>query len=171
VIRRLALAAIVTALALPGMAHAQVTPPRLQVKSVNDLRRPLPAPYDSTRDARRDVEDALALAKQSGKLLLVDFGANWCADCRVLAGILDLPEMRGWVADHYVVVPVDIGRFDRNLDLPIMFGGKALTAVPAVLIVDPATGRIRNAKDIMGLGDARIMRPKEVAAWLAHWPK
>lgn len=157
--------------ALPGAALAQVAAPRLKARTLEQLPMPLPAPYDARRDAGRDVDAALARAKKSGKPLLIDFGANWCVDCRVLAGIFELPEMRGWIARHFELVQVDIGQFDRNLELPRRFGGASLDAVPAILIVDPRTGKLRNPEDVMGLGDARIMQPQEVADWLARWTK
>jgi len=44
----------------------------------------------------------------------------------VLAGVLALPEMRGWVTRNFVLVQIDIGMFDRNLDLPRRFGAASL---------------------------------------------
>lgn len=170
-IRRAGLVLALALLAFPGAALAQVAAPRLKARSIAQLSLPLPAPYDSSRDARKDVDAALARAKKSGKLLLIDFGANWCVDCRVLAGIFELPDMAGWMARNFELVQVDIGQFDRNLDLPRRFGGPSLDAVPAILIVDPRTGKLRNRKDVLGLGDARIMQPQQVADWLARWTK
>lgn len=145
--------------------------PRLKARTLAQLPRPLLAPYDSSRDAGKDVDAALARAKQSGKPLLIDFGANWCVDCRVLAGVLELPEMRSWVAQHFELVQVDIGEFDRNLDLPRRFGATSLEAVPAILIVDPRSRRLRNPDDILGLGDARLLPPQQMANWLARWTR
>lgn len=159
------------ALALPGTALAQAAAPRLKARSIAQLALPLPAPYDAGRDARRDVDAALARAKRSGKLLLIDFGANWCVDCRVLAGIFELPDFKGWMTRNFELVQVDVGQFDRNLDLPRRFGAPALGAVPAILVIDPRTGQLRNGKDILGLGDARIMQPQQVADWLARWTR
>lgn len=170
-IRGAGLALAAMALALPGAALAQHAAPRLKARSIAQLPLPLPAPYDSSRDARKDVDAAIARAKKSGKPVLVDFGANWCVDCRVLAGIFELPDMAGWMARNFELVQVDIGQFDRNLDLPRRYGGTTLDAVPAVLVLDPRTGRMRNGKDVLGLSDARIMQPQQVADWLAQWTK
>lgn len=153
-------------------AHAPAEhAPRLHVASIDELPRPLPAPYDAAADAQAAVRTALARAKASGKPLLIDFGANWCADCRVLAGVLELPELRSYVARNFVLVQVDVGRFDRNLDIVERFGFKELKAVPALFVVDSKTGRLRNASDVLALGDARTMKPQEIADWLARWTK
>lgn len=171
-IRRTGLLLALTALALPGTALSQtVAAPRLKARTLAQLPLPLPAPYDPSRDSGRDVDAALARAKRSGKPLLIDFGANWCVDCRVLAGVLELPEMRSWIASHFELVQVDIGEFDRNLDMPRRFGAASLEAVPAILVVDPRTGRLRNRDDILGLGDARLLQPQQMADWLARWTR
>jgi len=170
-IRRAGLALALAAAMLPGAALAQQAAPRLKARTLAQLPIPLPAPYDATRDAGKDIDAALARAKKSGKPLLIDLGANWCVDCRVLAGVLELPEMRSWLARNFELVQVDIGIFDRNLDLPRRFGGAPLEAVPAILVVDPRTGRLRNRDDILGLGDARLLQPQQMADWLARWTR
>ncbi|MGI4877301.1 MAG: thioredoxin family protein, partial [Janthinobacterium lividum] len=72
---------------------AAVTAPHVPVASVEQLARPLPLPYDEAADGSAQVAAAKARAKASGKLLLIDLGGNWCPDCRVLAAIIDIPEV------------------------------------------------------------------------------
>jgi hypothetical protein len=49
----------------------------------------LPPLYNKTADAKADIDAALALAKADGKRVLLDFGADWCPDCHVLAAYLN----------------------------------------------------------------------------------
>ncbi|MEN3749017.1 thioredoxin family protein [Sphingomonas sp. HF-S3] len=154
---------------LPASAPPGGAAPRLTIRTVRQLRQPLPAPYDGTRNARADVAQARARAKARGKPLLLDFGANWCVDCRVLAGVLEHPELKPWIARNFELVQIDVGEFDANLDIPQRFGMDRLGAVPAVLVIDPRTGRIRNRGEEIALGDARIMEPQGIADWLARW--
>ena len=135
-IRALGRLLALVALALPAAAIAQVAPPRLTVRTLDQLPRPLAAPYDAEADARADIAAASARARKSGKRLLIDFGANWCVDCRVFASVVELPEMRAWVARHFELVTVDVGRFNRNLDLAARYG-VSLDAVPAIFVIDP----------------------------------
>ena len=170
--RRLLLALPLLALALPAFGPAGSPAPRISIASVEQLRRPLPSPYDARADAHAQVDAALARARRSHKPVLIDFGANWCADCRILAGVLELPEMKAWVAANFELVQVDIGQFDRNLDIPERFNrGVRLGAVPAVFVIDPRTRRLRNADSVLALGDARVMRPQAIADWLAQWTR
>jgi thiol-disulfide isomerase/thioredoxin len=167
--RRLLLALPLLALTLPGFSAAGDRAPKVSIRTVEQLPRPLPSPYDASADAKAQVEAALQRARRSGKPMLIDFGANWCPDCRVLAGVLELPEMRRWISAHFELVQVDVGRFDRNIDIAQRFTGNKLGAIPAVFIVDGKTGKLRNADSTLALGDARIMKPQEIANWLAKW--
>ena len=63
------------------------------------------------------VAAALASAKKSHKLLLLDLGGNWCPDCIVLANLMRVPAMQKFMDAHYEVATVDVGRFDRNLQI------------------------------------------------------
>jgi len=40
-----------------------------------------------------------------------------------------------------------------------------------MLVIDPETRRLRNTDDLMGLSDARLMQPQQVADWLARWAR
>jgi thiol-disulfide isomerase/thioredoxin len=99
--------------------------------------------------------------------VLVDFGGNWCPDCRVLGSVLALEPVRRFVDDRYVVVAVDVGRFSKNLDIPRRFGIE-LKGVPTVLVLD-GDGRLLNGGHTLDLGDAGEMTPQAIVDWLARW--
>jgi thiol-disulfide isomerase/thioredoxin len=146
--------------------------PKVHIATLQELPVPLPYPYDEARNADADVAAAKAKAKASHKLLLIDLGGNWCGDCRVLAGVMDLPEVKRFVDKHYVEVSVDVGRFDRNLQIPAHYGiTKRLEGVPSLLVVDPRTDKLLNAGRVSALADARSMTPQALADWLAQWTK
>jgi thiol-disulfide isomerase/thioredoxin len=146
--------------------------PKVHIATLQELPVPLPYPYDETRNADADVAAAKAKAKASGKLLLIDLGGNWCGDCRVLASVMDLPEIKTFIARHYVEVSVDVGRFDRNLQIPAHYGiTKRLEGVPSLLIVDPKTDKLLNGGRVSALADARSMTPQALADWIAQWTK
>lgn len=153
------------ALALPAAA---ATAPRVSITRLDQLAQPLPLPYDTAADADTQVAAAKKRARVAHKLLLIDFGGNWCLDCRVLAGIVAVPEISAFVDAHYEVVTVDIGRRDRNLGVAEAYG-LDIAGVPAILIVDPRTDKLRNPGAFTALADARSMTPQALADWLAKW--
>jgi thiol-disulfide isomerase/thioredoxin len=151
---------------------AAATAPHIAIESFNQLAQPLPTPYDEQADARAVVAAAKARAKAHHKLLLIDLGGNWCLDCRLLAGTMDLPELRKFLAAHYEIVTVDVGRFDKNLDIPAHYGiTQRMEGVPSVLIVDPRNDTLLNPGHTAALADARSMSPQALADWLAGWSK
>lgn len=151
-------------------AFAATPAPRLPITSFAQLAKPLPLPYDEKADADRAVTMAKQRARLTHKRVLIDLGGNWCLDCRLLAGTMETPQLKSFVERYFEVVTVDVGRFDRNQQIPARYGIKGrLEGVPAVLIVDPATDKLVNAGHVTALADARSLSPQALADWLAQW--
>ncbi|WP_267381634.1 MULTISPECIES: thioredoxin family protein [unclassified Sphingomonas] len=169
-IRALTLGLAAAALAVSAADARTVAAPHVAAQNFEQLSKPLPLPYNEGANADAAVAAAKARALRGHKRLLIDLGGNWCLDCRLLAGTMELPELRAFVAKHYEVVTVDIGRFDKNGQVPAAYGitGR-LKGVPAVLIVDPRTNRLVNAGHETALADARSLSPQALADWLAQW--
>jgi thiol-disulfide isomerase/thioredoxin len=166
---RLAAALMAAAALIPSFAAAAPAP-HVSISSYAQLPTPLPLPYNESANADAAVAAAMRHARATHRLLMIDLGGNWCGDCRVLAGTMELPEMRRFVDAHYVVVTVDVGRFDKNLQIPARYGIKdRLEGVPSLLIVDPRSNRLVDAGHIAALADARHMDPQSLADWLAQW--
>jgi len=152
-------------------AHAELPAP--QMKSVTEMAQlatPLPTPYDSLRDAEADLAATIAKARKSGKRVLIDLGGNWCTDCRILAGVMELPELKPFIEKHYEVVSIDVGRFNKNMQIPARYGVPKLAGAPTILIVD-TDGKLINATNAADLADARSMNPQGIANWLARFAK
>ena len=145
---------------------------RMPIASFEQLTKPLPLPYAESADADAAVAAAKTRALRTHKLLLIDLGGNWCLDCRILAGTMEVPVLKTWLARHYELVTVDVGRFDKNLQIPARYGIRnRLEGVPALLVVDPRSNKLVNAGKVAALADARSMTPQALADWLAQWVK
>ena len=94
-----------------------------------------PLPYDESADAKAALEQALAAAKPAQRPVLVIFGANWCEDCRVLDQALKQGRNATLVAREFEVVKVDVGRFNRNLDISKAYGDPIKKGIPAAVIL------------------------------------
>ncbi|HEY0283533.1 MAG TPA: thioredoxin family protein [Rhizomicrobium sp.] len=158
---------------LPFLAGASIaaTAPKVHIASLADLPVVERSPYNPNANATAAVDAAFARAKKNGKRVLIDLGGNWCPDCIVLANLMQLPEMKPFLAAHFEIVAVDVGRFDKNLQIPARFGiTKRLEGVPSVIIAEP-NGKFVNPGRIAALADARHMTPQAIADWLAQWAK
>lgn len=161
-------AAVFAAVAMPALAGVEA--PVVSIKQIAELPTPLPFPYDGAANADADVAHAFQLAKTSGKRVLIELGGNWCADCRILVGVMQLPEVKAFIDRNYEIVNVDIGRFDRNLDIPERFGIQKLVAVPVVIVAD-ADGQKLNVSDASELENTQHLTPQGIADWFARWAK
>jgi thioredoxin-related protein len=161
----LSLAALLAA--VPSVAAPPA--PRVSVASVAALPQPLPLPYDEKANAQADVAKAHALARKQHKRLLLDLGGNWCPDCRVLAAIMALPDLKPFLAKHFVIVSVDIGRYDKNGFIADHYKIAPPHGAPALLAIDPRTDTLLNDGHLLALADARHMTPQALADWLAQW--
>lgn len=154
---------------VPALAAAPPAP-QVRAHSFDDLAKPLPLPYSEGADADAAAAAAKALALAAHKRLLIDLGGSWYLDCRLSAGAIDPPELRGYVNRHHEVVTVDVGRVTRNGPIPACYGVTGrLACAPAVLVTDPRTGRLINRSDGTALGDARSLSPEAVADRLVQW--
>jgi thiol-disulfide isomerase/thioredoxin len=130
---------------------------------------PVAHPYDETEDAHAAVAAAFTRAKLTGRIVLLDFGGNWCPDCRMLAGVLEDPRVKQWTDQNFQVVMIDVGRFKKNLDIAARWG-VTLHAAPTVLAVTPQ-GKLLNGDDVTGLADARSFSEQAVVDMLARMAK
>ena len=74
-------------------------------------------PFYPASDATHEIEAAFTAAGRDGKYVLLDFGADWCPDCRVLGGLFEDPAVAPVVTSSFHVVRIDVGRRDKNADL------------------------------------------------------
>jgi thioredoxin 1 len=126
------------------------------------------APYDVDADAHAQIAAAIARAAQNHKFVLIDFGGNWCPDCRVTAGVLAMDQVKPWVSTMFEVVMVDIGRMNKNMDIGEAYGVH-VKAVPTMIILDPAGRMINAGSDPAALQDARGMTPQAIVDTLNGW--
>ncbi|MFE3638036.1 thioredoxin family protein [Streptomyces cellostaticus] len=124
--------------------------------------------YDAHAHAAADIEAALAAAKKDGRPVLIDFGADWCLDCRVLGARFEEPGPSAALAKYHVV-SVDVGEFDRNLDVAGRYVNLRTSGIPALAVLDPASGRTKTATNRGEFADARTMSADQVEEFLRRW--
>jgi len=124
--------------------------------------------YDAKADAAKAVAEAVTRAGAERKRVLVDFGANWCADCLALDARLHLPENAALLSAGFVVVRVDIGRFDKNVALAARYGVPLKKGVPALVVLD-AGGRAVYAQKNGEFEAMRRLDPRAVGEFLKKW--
>lgn len=115
-----------------------------------------PPIYDEGADAKAAIQATLAEADKAKVPVLVVFGANWCGDCRMLDATFKHGPSAPLIARSFKVVKVDVGRFDRNVDIAEHYRVPLKKGIPAVAVLSPE-GRLLYATEGGELADARKM--------------
>jgi thioredoxin 1 len=118
-------------------------------------------PYNETADARAEVKQALAESDKDRKPVLLIFGANWCKDCRALDHSLKAEKTAELMGREFRVVKIDVGNFDRNLDIDNVYGNPIKKGIPAAVVLSP-DNRVLYATRAGELADARRMNDEGI---------
>ncbi len=124
--------------------------------------------FDEKADAHRQMAAAIAEASRTHKNIVLDFGANWCGDCHALEAQMQTPELAAVISKGFVVVNVDVGRFDKNLDLAEKYGVPLQKGIPALAVLD-SRGKLLYAQDQGQFEDARHMSYESIKAFFEQW--
>ena len=124
--------------------------------------------YDEHADANRLIQAAIAQASRSHKNIVLDFGANWCGDCHALDMQMHKPELASLIEKNYVVVHVDVGRFDKNLDIAKKYHVPIKHGIPALAVLDSA-GNLLYAQDQGQFADARSLGEDSFKQFFGKW--
>jgi thioredoxin 1 len=92
-------------------------------------------PYNESADAKLDIKQALAQATIAKTPVIVVFGANWCGDCQMLSRAMKTGSSAPLLAHDFQIVKVNVGRFDKNVDIAKAYGVPLEKGIPAVVIL------------------------------------
>jgi thioredoxin 1 len=124
--------------------------------------------YSADADAHKEIDAALQKAVTDKKRVLLMFGGNWCYDCHVLDRAMHNGAAGTILNDNYVLVHVDIGEGDKNLDLVKRYKIPLEKGVPALVVLKSDGSMVYWS----GYGEfeaARKMMKKDLVAFLQHW--
>lgn len=137
-------------------------------------RHPLQAPfmkrniYPADADAKAEIHEALERAAKEHHRVLLVFGGNWCLDCHVLDSAFHDPAIAPTVEKYFEVVHVDIGKYDKNLDLTKQYDTPLDKGVPAMAVLD-SNGKLLFSGKNGEFEKARSMSREDILAFLNRW--
>ena len=139
--------------------------PVLKMRPVGKLN---PHLYEKDADAKAEIRAALAKAARIHKRVLLDFGGNWCYDCHVLEAAFHQVDVSPLVGGNFIVVHVDVGQMDRNLDVAQKYQVPLEKGVPALAVLAP-DGTLLYSQQHGEFESARNMDPDDLIAFLKKW--
>jgi thiol:disulfide interchange protein len=138
-------------------------------------RQPVTAPptvkkhlYSAEADPKAEIAAALQQASLEHKRVILDFGGDWCGDCQVLDIYFHQSPNLDLLDKNFILVHVDIGRFDKNLDIPEKYNVPLKKGVPALAVLD-ADGNLLYSQQAAEFGDMRYMYANSVTDFLNKW--
>jgi thioredoxin 1 len=124
--------------------------------------------YAAPEEARVEIAAALAAAAKDHKRILLVFGGNWCYDCHVLDATFRSKQIAPLVNENYHVVHVNVGDFDKNLDLTRKYEIPLEKGVPSLAVLDPDGKLVVSQKKGEFESTTRI-GPEDVVQFLKQW--
>jgi thiol:disulfide interchange protein len=124
--------------------------------------------YPAPEQASADVAAALKKAAAENRRVILDFGGNWCPDCQVLDIYFHDAANEPILAASYVLVHVNIGHMDQNLDIAARYAIPLRKGVPALAVLDSHGELLYSQKE----GEFEAMRRMESSAvtqFLLRW--
>ncbi len=124
--------------------------------------------YPEPAAAEGDIRQALIDAAKNHKRALIDFGGDWCGDCKALDANFHKPENIALLDSGFVLVHVNVGHVDQNLDIAERYGIPLKKGVPALAVLDE-NGKVLFAQQHGEFEDMRHMDVQSVNDFLNKW--
>jgi thioredoxin-related protein len=125
--------------------------------------------YDPSLDGMKQLKEAIASAKISGKYLLVQYGGNWCPWCIKFDGFCKSdPDISKLISDNYIWVKLNYSSENKNatanefLENPKRFG------FPVLIIVN-GKGKVLHIQDSGLLEEGQGYNKEKVTGFLKNW--
>ena len=152
----------------PGAAWQIVQGVRTDLARLPQPVKVNPDLYPDNANAHAEIADAEARAARENKRILLIFGGQWCFDCHVLDAAFHLPEIARVVDSSYEVVHVDIGHYDKNLDIVARCETSITMGVPALAVID-AKGKVLFGQKNGEFEKMRALGPEDLLAFLNRY--
>jgi thiol:disulfide interchange protein len=124
--------------------------------------------YPDPAQAHADLAAALKTAAATHKRVLVDFGGNWCGDCQVLDIYFHDNANRSILEPNFVLVHINIGHMDENVDIAQRYNVPLEKGVPALAVLSES-GKLLYSQRGGEFEAMRRMESSAVTQFLVQW--
>ena len=94
--------------------------------------------YPQASQAQAQVEEAMKLAAQQHKRVILDFGTNNCPDCQALGSFFGDRVNHDQIGEHFLLVHVNVGQSTENLGIAQRFHADVKGGIPVLSVIDGA---------------------------------
>jgi thioredoxin 1 len=126
--------------------------------------------YPAPAQAKIDLAAALDAAAATHKRVILDFGGNWCPDCRVLDLYFHDSGNKPILEGNFILVHVNIGRMDENVDIAERYRIPLRKGVPALAVLGEG-GELLYSQKTGEFEAMRGMQSSAVTDFLVRWKR
>lgn len=125
--------------------------------------------YDPSLDGMKQIKEAVAQAKGSGKHVLIQYGGNWCTWCIRFDGFVkaDTGLMR-IINQSYIPVKLNYDQTNRNDAANEFLGNPSRFGFPVFIIIN-GEGRVIHIQDSGLLEEGQGYSRQKVLGFLRNW--
>jgi len=124
--------------------------------------------YPDPSQAGAEIAAALKTAAATHKRVLLDFGGNWCGDCQVLDLYFHDAKNLPILNDNFVLVHVNIGHMDENVEIARKYDVPLERGVPALAVLSDH-GKLLFSQKKGEFEAMRRMDSSSVTEFLVQW--
>ena len=126
--------------------------------------------YPAPGQAKSELTAALAASAAAHKRIILDFGGNWCPDCHVLDLYFHDSVNRPILEANYILVHVNIGSMNENLDIAERYRIPLRKGVPALAVLGEH-GELLYSQRTGEFEAMRGMQSSAVTDFLVRWKR
>jgi thiol:disulfide interchange protein len=153
---------LLPALAFTFLALTFALTPQATAQIIDKVNRNL---YSETANPTADIASALAQARREHKRVILDFGGNWCGDCQVLDIYYHRSPNAELLAKNFILVHVNIGHMDKNVDVAKKYNVPIAKGVPALAVIDANGNLLYSERE----KEFEHTSPEAITAFLNRW--
>ncbi len=119
---------------------------KIMLDENDKLITPLPLPYDGTIYSVKNLNKFMNETIAANKQPILMFGANWCPDCRIFAGTMNIPKIKAYIEEKFNVLYIDVKRYEINMHLMEEYGIPSAEGIPRLLVFDKDKNLLNNLR-------------------------
>lgn len=125
--------------------------------------------FDPSRDAAKDLQNAITVAEKENKRIILDVGGEWCIWCHRLDTLfVKYPGLTAFCNEHYVYVKINYSKENKNEKFLSQF--PEIPGYPHWFLLD-SNGKLLLSKSSGDFESGKGHDPKIVMAFLKKWEK
>lgn len=138
-----------------------------QEKPADTTAVPQREAFSPSRDAQKDIRDAMVEATRTGRRILLDVGGEWCIWCKRLdAFFVSHPGASDLMHKSFVVVKVNYSKENQNEN--VLSPYPKIPGYPHLFILE-ANGKLVHSQDTGLLEEGKGYSEQKIMTFLEQW--